>query len=233
MTRCLPIVFNKQLLINGVILKTWNTKNICYNKGILTCLYIGHVMPRKNRREHLIDTAIELFCEHGYHATGIDRILETAGVSKKTMYVHFRSKEELIYAALRQYDGVFRNNFMKAVEDSGNTPQKRLLAIFDIAGSWFEENNFFGCMFINAVGEYAEKDSPVREISRQFKQLMWSYVADLAKEGGADNHKELADEICLLLEGAIVTAQVSSNPKAAFVAKKMAKKAIEDAFGSL
>jgi AcrR family transcriptional regulator len=186
-------------------------------------------MPRKNRREHLIDTAIELFCEHGYHATGIDKILETAGVSKKTMYVHFRSQEELSSAALRQHDGVFRNNFMKAVEDSGDTPQKKLLAIFDIAEAWFQENNFFGCMFINAVGEYAEKDSPVRQISKQFKQLMWNYVADLAKEAEVSNYKELADEVCLLLEGAIVTAQVSSNPKAARTARKMAVLTMEDA----
>ena len=75
-------------------------------------------MPSPSRRDHLIKTAITLFCGHGYHATGIDRFLETAGVSKKTMYQHFRSKEALIYAALRQYDGVFRNNFMKAVEDA-------------------------------------------------------------------------------------------------------------------
>ena len=118
-------------------------------------------MPKQSRREHLIDTAITLFCEHGYHATGIDRILDTAGVSKKTMYLYFRSKEELIYAALQQYDSVFRNNFMRAVEEQGSSPKDKLLAIFDVAGAWFNENNFFGCMFINAVGEYSESESPI------------------------------------------------------------------------
>lgn len=184
-------------------------------------------MPRQSRREHLIDTAITLFCEHGYHATGIDRILDTAGVSKKTMYLYFRSKEELIYAALQQYDSVFRNNFMKAVEEQGSTPQEKLLAIFDVAGAWFNENNFFGCMFINAVGEYSESDSPIREISRQFKQQMRNYVAKLAQEAKFENHSVLADELCLLLEGAIVTAQVSQNPQAALTAKKIAQRLIE------
>lgn len=184
-------------------------------------------MPRPSRRDHLIETAITLFCEHGYHATGIDRLLETAGVSKKTMYQHFRSKEELIYAALRQHDGVFRNNFMKAVEDSGETPQEKLIAIFDVAELWFGDNNFFGCMFINAIGEYSDKESPVREISKQFKQLMWNYVSSLAKEAGTQNYEELADELCLLLEGAIVTAQVWDNPQAAKTAKKIAQSLIE------
>ena len=186
-------------------------------------------MPRPSRRDHLIETAITLFCEHGYHATGIDRILETAGVSKKTMYVHFRSKEELIYAALRQHDGQFRNSFMKAVEDAADTPKGRLLAIFDVAEAWFSDNNFFGCMFINAIGEYAEKDSPVREISKQFKKLMWDYVAKLGREAGADAPEALADELCLLLEGAIVTAQVSDKPDAARTARIIAQRAIETA----
>ena len=190
-------------------------------------------MPRPSRREHLIQTAITLFCEHGYHATGIDRILETAGVSKKTMYVHFRSKEELIYAALRQHDGVFRNFFMKAVEDASEDPVERLHAIFDIADAWFKENNFFGCMFINAIGEYSEKETPIREISKQFKQMMWNYVESLARDAGAKDASALADELSLLLEGAIVTAQVSGKPDAAKTAKAIAQKLIEDAVGNL
>ena len=185
-------------------------------------------MPRPSRRDHLVQTAIGLFCEHGYHATGIERILEAAGVSKKTMYQHFCSKEELIYAALRQYDGVFRNNFMKAVEQSGATPQEKLLAIFDVAEAWFKDDKFFGCMFINAIGEYSEDSSPIRQISRQFKQQMWDYVASLVKAAGAEDVKELADELCLLLEGAIVTAQVSQSHTAASTAKNIAQKLLKN-----
>lgn len=184
-------------------------------------------MGQSNRREHLVDTAISLFCEHGYHGTGIDRILKEAGVSKKTMYVHFRSKEELIYAALKKYDGIFRNNFMKEVEKTGSTPQERILGIFDVAQSWFHDNNFFGCMFINAVGEYSEQSSPIRDISKQFKQLMWDYIASLVQDAGIPDYKDVTDELCLLIEGAIVTAQVSNKPEAAATAKKMAQKLLQ------
>jgi len=186
-------------------------------------------MPLSSRRDHLIETAITLFCEQGYHATGIDRLLETAGVSKKTMYQHFRSKEELIYAALRQHDSVYRNQFMQAVENSGETPKEKLLAIFDIAENSFKGDQFHGCMFINAVGEYSEEGSPVREICKQFKQLIWRYIADLTQQSGAAHPEELADEICLLLDGAIVTAQVSQKPQAASTAKKIAQTLIDKA----
>ena len=179
-------------------------------------------MPRPSRRDHLVQTAIGLFCEHGFHATGIDMILDRAGVSKKTMYEHFRTKDELILAALRQYDSQFRNFFMREVEKAGATPQEKLLAIFDVAHAWFTQTNFFGCTFINAVGEYSEKDSPICAVSREFKTMMRNYIEKLAVEAGAANANELASELSLLLEGAIVTAQVSHDLKAAYTAQKIA-----------
>jgi AcrR family transcriptional regulator len=184
-------------------------------------------MRRSHRREHLIETATTLFCEHGYHATGIDKILNKARVSKKTLYTHFRSKEELILAVLRQYDGLFRNDFMRKVDRLGKTPPEKLLAVFDVAEAWFSQHNFYGCMFINAIGEYSEKDSPIRDVSKQFKQLIRDYIKTLCVEAGAEAPDALADQLALILEGAIVTAQVSQNPKAAQTAKDAAAVLIE------
>lgn len=61
------------------------------------------------KRAQLIETATHLFNHLGVHATGIDRIAAEAGVTKRTLYKHFRTKEELVLAVLRDYDGVFRN----------------------------------------------------------------------------------------------------------------------------
>jgi len=88
------------------------------------------------KREQLIETAARLFARNGFHATGIDTILAEAGIAKKTLYNHFRTKDELILAALRKHDGEFRNNFMKSVEELAETPEARLLAIFDVAKAW-------------------------------------------------------------------------------------------------
>ena len=65
------------------------------------------------KRDQLIEAALELFQREGFHATGVDRILAEAGVAKMTLYHHFRSKDELILAALRLRDERFRNTFMK------------------------------------------------------------------------------------------------------------------------
>jgi len=184
-------------------------------------------MKKSQRREHLIDTAIGLFCEHGYHGTGIDRILNDAGVSKKTLYTHFRSKEELIMAALRKYDGLFRNDFMRQVDRVGKTPREKLLAVFDVAENWFAQKKFFGCMFINAIGEYSQDNSPIRDISKQFKRSMREYIKELCVQAGTAEPDALADQLALLLEGAIVTAQVSQKLDAAGTAREVARRLVD------
>jgi len=99
------------------------------------------------KRDHLVDTALELFYKDGLHATGVDKILEEAGVARMTLYNHFKSKDELILATLRRRDEKFRNWFMRAVERLGKTPRGRLLAIFDALEEWFSGKDYCGCMY--------------------------------------------------------------------------------------
>ena len=113
------------------------------------------------------------------HATGVDSIVEQSGVTKKTLYAHFRSKEELVLAVLRHYDGLARNEFMRRVESGGKTPRARLLAVFDFAERWFQQNNFYGCLFINTIGEYSDKDTPIRQICKEYKKLVKGYIRAL------------------------------------------------------
>lgn len=185
--------------------------------------------PSSSKREQLIQTALELFGKNGIHATGIDTIVERSGVTKKTLYAHFRSKEELVLAVLRQYDGMARNEFMRRVESGRKTPKARLLAIFDFAERWFQQNNFYGCLFINTIGEYSDKDTPIRQICKDYKKLVKGYILSLCEQAGVTKPQKLAEELALLLEGATVTAQVSQNPKTAKIAKRAAEALIDKA----
>ncbi len=182
-----------------------------------------------SRRDHLMDVARDLFMEHGFHGTGIDKILGEAGVSKKTLYTHFRSKDGLILAVLKQHDSAFRNSFMRQVEQASSDPRDRLIAVFDVAEAWFDTPNFFGCVFINAVGEYSAADTPIRNACRDFKQQMTDFIIHLAKDAGAENYTGLGNQLSLLLEGAIVTAQVSDKEQATKAAKSAAVVLIDKA----
>ena len=185
-----------------------------------------------SKREQLLKTALELFAKRGVHATGIDTIAEHAQVTKKTLYSYFHSKDELVLAVLRHYDGLARNEFMRKVDGGGKTPRARLLAIFDVAQRWFQEDNFYGCLFINTIGEYSDEDTPIREVCKEYKKLLRSYIQHLCDEAGASDPQKLAEELAMLLEGATVTAQVSQNPNTAKIAKRAAKALIENAIPS-
>ena len=182
-----------------------------------------------SKRDQLIQTALSLFAKNGIHVTGVDAIAEQSGVTKKTLYAHFRTKEELVLAVLRHYDGLARNEFMRKVESGGKTAKARLLAIFDFAERWFQQSNFYGCLFINTIGEYSDSDTPIRQICQDYKKLVKGYILSLCEKIGADKPQALAEELSLLLEGATVTAQVSQNPKAAKIAKRAAKILIDKA----
>lgn len=186
-------------------------------------------LPKLSKRDQLIQTALELFAKNGIHATGVDSIVEQSGVTKKTLYAHFHSKEELVMAALRHYDVLARNEFIRRVENGGKTPRARLLAVFDVAQQWFNQNNFYGCLFINTIGEYSGKDTPIRQICKEYKKMVKGYIHSLCEQAGAKDPQELAEELSLLLEGATVTAQVSQNPKTAKIAKRAANVLIDKA----
>ncbi len=160
------------------------------------------------RRDHLVDTAARLFARHGFHATGIDRILAEAGVAKMTLYKHFRSKDELILAALRRRDEAFRNWFLRRVEARGGTPRDRLLAVFDVLAEWFEQPDFVGCMFVAAAAEFHAAEDPIHAMAAEHKRLLLAFLRDLAAEAGARDPENLAQELSLLMEGATALAHV-------------------------
>lgn len=194
-------------------------------------------MPRPSRRDDLIEAALRLFYTHGFHATGIDRILAESGVAKMTLYKHFRSKDELVLAALRRRDEQFRNWLMSAIEKATPNPRDRLLALFDALDDWFNGRalstlGFRGCAFIKAASEYDNPDHPVRRACAEHKRLIVDYLRNLAVAAGAADPDELAEQLALLKEGAIVTSQVRSMPDAAREAKDIARTLIDQSCGS-
>lgn len=183
---------------------------------------------QQNKRQHIIDTALMLFNQNGFHNTGVNLIMEKAGISKKTLYAYFRSKEDLIAAVLQHADSLARNGFMKAVDQSSDDPIEKILNCFDITKEWFESTTFFGCTFVNAIAEYSEGDTDIRQICVQSKKLKKDYIRKLCEEAGLERAADIAEELAILIDGATVSAQVNQNAAAADIAKKAARRLIQD-----
>ncbi|MEZ5830718.1 MAG: TetR/AcrR family transcriptional regulator [Dongiaceae bacterium] len=188
--------------------------------------------PPVTARDRLIETAVTLFNRHGFHATGVDRIVAVAKVAKKTLYAHFPSKEELILAALSRKRGFFAERFLPEVLATSDDPRQRLLTLFELAKSWFTDPEFYGCLFVNAAVEYSDAGHPINACAREFKTLLRNFAREQAVAGGAADPDTLADQIALLFEGATTVAQVSARPDAALTAKAIAAQLIDQAFGA-
>jgi len=135
-------------------------------------------------------------------------VLQEGGISRMTLYNHFKSKDELIVAALRRRDEIFRNKLMKFVESKTDNPLERILAVFDFHEQWFTGSEFFGCMFINASAEFPDPQSPPRRVASDHKRDIVAYLRDLCEAAKLQSPAEIAEELNLMLEGSIVTAQV-------------------------
>ncbi|MDX1711615.1 MAG: TetR family transcriptional regulator [Rhodovibrionaceae bacterium] len=163
---------------------------------------------RPTKRDELVQKALRVFYRHGFHATGMDRLVAETGISKTSMYKHFRTKEELILAALRLRDEQFRNWLYRRMEEIAPTPRGQLLAMFQVLGEWFAQPDFQSCMFIKASGEYPEPGHPIHAQSAEHKRLIFTHLRDLARQAGARDPDVLARQLVLLKEGAIVTAHL-------------------------
>ncbi|MFG0242371.1 MAG: TetR/AcrR family transcriptional regulator [Phycisphaerales bacterium JB054] len=161
-----------------------------------------------SRRDDLIDAAMRVFYRHGFHASSLDDIQKEGGISRMTLYNHFKSKDELVLAAMRRRDEIFRNRLMKFVESKAKTPRERLLAVFDFHEEWFTGDEFCGCMFINAAAEFSVAESAPRRLAAEHKQEIVRYLRGLCEAAGFSDPSLVAEELNILLEGAIVTARV-------------------------
>jgi AcrR family transcriptional regulator len=166
----------------------------------------------ESARGRLLSAATHLFCKNGINATGIDAIISEAGTAKTTLYKLFGSKTNLVHVVLETEGKQWREWFIGAIESGGGDAQTKLKRIFPALKHWFGQERFYGCPFINAVGEHDKDQKQLRAIAMRHKKVVLAHIEKLASEMGAAEPEVLAHQLALLMDGAIVAAMVSRNP---------------------
>lgn len=177
---------------------------------------------RPTKRDELVRKALQVFYRNGFNATGMDMLVAETGISKTSMYKHFRTKEDLILAVLRLRDEQFRNWLYRRMEELGDTPQEQLAAMFDALGEWFQEPGYRGCMFIKASAEYQDKTHLIHKQSADHKRMLEMHFVELCKKAGFSDPETIARQLLILKEGAIVSAHLGHTENPALDAKKAA-----------
>lgn len=184
---------------------------------------------RPNKRDELVRKALKIFYREGFHAAGMDLLAAETGISKTTMFKHFRTKEDLILAVLRLRDEEFRDWLFRRMKEAGS-PKAQLLAIFDALTEWFHSDDFSSCLFIKASCEYPDVDHPIHSQASEHKRLLFREIERLAHEAGARDPTALARGLLLLKDGATVMAHFGHESDPAGDAKRAAALLIAEQF---
>jgi AcrR family transcriptional regulator len=172
------------------------------------------VNERAPMAERIMAAADRLFYQKGIRAVGVDTVAAEAGISKRSLYDTFPSKDALIAAYLRQR--------IQPLPASDRPGAAQVLALFEQLHERFAKGDFRGCPFVNAVTELAEDCAEARRIALGYKdERRESVVALLAATGAADP-EVLGDQIVLLFEGAIASMLVRQDPAVAMQAREAA-----------
>ncbi|MHB2050278.1 TetR/AcrR family transcriptional regulator [Pseudomonas putida] len=183
--------------------------------------------PMTDTREKILATAEKLIYENGIHATGMDLLVKTSGVARKSIYRYFANKDDVAAAALNARDIRWMKWFRSECEKA-QTPEARILGIFDVLKSWFESDGFRGCAFINTAGEVGDADDPVRQIAKLHKQKLLDYTLELTKALRINDPAGLAKQLFLMIEGTITVAHVMGDYTVLDSAREIAKILLKD-----
>jgi AcrR family transcriptional regulator len=164
---------------------------------------LGKLTPAGRR---VLDVAADLFYRQGIHAVGVEAIAAEAGVTKKTLYACFGSKDQLVTAYLVERDQRWREWLDGWGAGRAASPQDELLAVFDALEAWMDRSDFRGCGFVNALAEIPESEHPARAVIIGQKRWMREYFEALAAKAGVADPADFADSALLLYEGATVAA---------------------------
>lgn len=179
-------------------------------------------------RDRVAAAAADLFYAEGITASGVDAIARHAAVAKPTLYSHYRSKADLVAAALAVQHRA-RQQMMERwlAQRSAAPPAERLLAVFDWLEDWSSRGGFRGCAFLNAASELVSPQyEAARNVVRQHKGWWLALLQGLAREAGASQPDTLAQELLLLMDGANARVLVTGDPSMVAVARRIAARLV-------
>jgi AcrR family transcriptional regulator len=167
---------------------------------------MSETAPAPSTRDRILEAVDRLFYRQGIRAVGVDAIAADLGISKKTLYRLFPSKDDLILAYLN-------GRFRPLPANSNKPPAEQILANFDwIARSMSSAKDFRGCAFLNAIAELGDEDGEARDLAISYKESRRLWYRQLLTQLDVDDPDTLATQLALLIDGAYAAMLVRKDP---------------------
>jgi AcrR family transcriptional regulator len=187
-------------------------------------------MPRlTNPQQTILTCAYRLFHRHGFNRVSMDEIAGAARVTKRTLYYHFRSKDDLIAAALEHQHELALATFRSWTDRISRNPETIIASLFSELRNWASERNFFGSGFTRVAFELAEMPGhPARAIARRHEKMIEDLLAELLASADVRSARRRAKQIYTLLEGAAAMMLVHGDRSYASAAAEVGKLILVD-----
>jgi AcrR family transcriptional regulator len=188
---------------------------------------MSQTLEIEGKKLEIVKYAFDRFYEGGFHATGMEAALAGSGISKRTLYKYFPSKEDLIEAVLRLYSESITRQLFDPVSEITD-PSAQIIEFFDvkkITGRAFTR----GCLGMKAAQEYVGKDHRIVELGRHASLRGEVKFLDLCKQAGFAEPERLAQQLNLIFQGALVLAHTSGDLSPFLLAKDTTSALLEKA----
>lgn len=189
-------------------------------------------MPRSTTatREDILQAAFRQFRRKGFFRSGVDEIATASQVTKRTLYNHFPSKDDLLAAVLvAQHERDFMTSEPYGVSLDGS-PEFIVDALFQGLIAWSATPKWAGSGFTRLAMELADLPGhPARAVARQHKSMLEAYLSEALAAAGVEHPSERGRELMLLIEGAMVMVVIHGDRSYADAAAAAAKRLLRRA----
>jgi AcrR family transcriptional regulator len=180
------------------------------------------VVRTSSTRQHILDTARAVFATQGFGKTSLDHIASTAGVSKMTIFYHFKNKEELVVAALDESHVECMAGVQKDASALEHNDNRLIGAIFEVLEERLSRHDL-NDIYLRAIAEYGNDDSSVADaIHRHFADIELTLKA-IVKESGSGDPDIVVPQLMLILMGLYATHLAALGTTKRIPARKMAE----------
>ncbi|WAU84199.1 TetR/AcrR family transcriptional regulator [Streptomyces sp. Qhu-G9] len=171
---------------------------------------------KPSTRERLLEAAATLTYRDGV-GIGVEALCKAAGVSKRSMYQLFESKDELLAASLEERTSAYVATLLPAADD-GRSPRERILHVFEQVESQAGEPEFQGCRYLAVQIELKDQNHPASRVAHRVKANLTAFLRSEAEQGGASDPDLLARQLSLVFDGASARAGIGADKLTGLVA---------------
>jgi AcrR family transcriptional regulator len=209
----------------SVVLESIMTHAVALVGGVLR----SAAGPAASPRDRILEAASDLFTRRGVGATGVDTLIESAGVAKATFYRHFPSKDDLILAWLRDPRTRWIDRLSAEAESKATSPGEVIPAFFGAVADWLEADGSGGCSYMDTALAMPDLALPARAVIHEYLAEVESYLIDRLVAAGVAEPDALAEQLHALLAGAITLSVATGDTRPAHAARDAATEIVRAA----